>query len=62
MNDFMKEAVYGYNSKERKFTRDIEQSKYVSEESQKRNQTDGIHEHQVPKVRRSARDYDDFER
>lgn len=62
MNDFMKEAVYGYSSNERKITRDIEQPKYVSEESQERDQTDGIHEHKVSKVRRIARDYDDFER
>ena len=62
MNDFMKEAVYGYSSNERKITRDIEQPKYVSEESQERDQTDGIYEHKVSKVRRITRDYDDFER
>lgn len=62
MNDFMKEAVYGYSSNERKITRDIEQPKYVSEESQERNQTDGIYERTVSKVRRITRDYDDFER
>lgn len=43
MNDFMKETVYGYNSNERKITHDIEQPKYVSEESQKRDQTDWIY-------------------
>ena len=37
MNDFMKEAVYGYSSNERKITRDVEQPKYVSEEGQERN-------------------------
>ncbi len=37
MNDFMKEAVYGYSSNERKITRGIEQPKYVSEEGQERN-------------------------
>jgi len=62
MNDFMKEAVYGYSSNERKITRGIEQPKYVSEESQERNQTDGIHEHKVSKMQRHTRDYDDFER
>ena len=34
MNDFMKEAVYGYSSNERKFAGIIEQPKYVSEASQ----------------------------
>ena len=62
MNDFMKEAVYGYSSNERKITRDIEQPKYVSEKSQERDQTDGIYEHKVSKVRQISRDYDDFER
>ena len=37
MNDFMKEAVYGYSSNERKITRGIEQPKYVSEEGQERD-------------------------
>lgn len=62
MNDFMKEAVYGYSSNERKFARDIEQPKYVSEESQERDQADGAYEHTVSEVWRTAGDYDDFER
>ena len=35
MNDFTKEAVYGYGDKERNFTGKIVQPNYVSEESQK---------------------------
>ncbi|MBO6113406.1 MAG: hypothetical protein J6P45_10205 [Lachnospiraceae bacterium] len=62
MNDFMKEAVYGYNSNERKITRDIEQPHYVSEDSQERNPDNGVHECKMSKVRRITRDYDDFER
>ena len=62
MNDFMKEAVYGSSNSERKITRDIKQPKYVSEESQERDQANGIHEHKVSKVRRISGDYDDFER
>jgi hypothetical protein len=62
MNDFMKETVFGYSSNERKITRDIEQPKYVSEESQERDQTDGAYEHKVSKMRQFSRDYDDFER
>ncbi len=62
MNDFMKEAVYGYNSKERKITKNIEQPRYISEESKERNTTAGIYERKVSKVRHVARDYDDFER
>ena len=34
MNDFMKEAVYGYSSNERKISRDFEQPRYISEASQ----------------------------
>ncbi len=34
MNDFMKEAVYGYGNKERNFTGKIVQPNYVSEESE----------------------------
>ena len=34
MNDFMKEAVYGYGNKERYFTGKIVQPNYVSEESE----------------------------
>lgn len=62
MNDFMKEAVFGYSSNERKITRDIEQPKYVSEESQERDKADGAYEHKVSKMRQFSRDYDDFER
>ena len=62
MNDFMKEAVYGYRSNERKITRNIEQPKYVSEESQERDQTEGLYENKVSEMRRITRDHDDFER
>ncbi|MBR1476934.1 MAG: hypothetical protein IJ608_03110 [Lachnospiraceae bacterium] len=62
MNDFMKEAIYGYNSNERKITRDIEHPRYISERSQERDTADGIHKHKVSKVRRITRDFDDFER
>ena len=37
MNDFMKEAVYGYSSDERKITREFKEPKYVSEGSQETN-------------------------
>ena len=62
MNDFMKEAVYGYSSNERKISREFEQPRYISEKSQERTQADEEYEHKVSKVRRFTRDYDDFER
>lgn len=37
MNEFMKEAVYGYSDNERNITGELEQPKYVSEEGQKRD-------------------------
>lgn len=62
MNDFMKEVVYGYNDKERKFTRQFELPKYVSENSQERIDTDELHQRHMSPVRRITDDYEDLER
>lgn len=62
MNDFMKEAVYGYKKDERKFTRNIDQPKFVSEASQVGNQTNRDYEYKVSKMQKDSRDYDDLER
>lgn len=62
MNDFMKEAVYGYSSNERKISRTIEQPKYVSKTSQERNQTAGNHERNMSKMQNKSRDYNYRER
>ena len=62
MNDFMKEAVYGYSSNERKLTGVFESPKYISEESQARNQTDRAYGHTLPKMQRGSRNNNDLER
>ena len=62
MNDFMKEAVYGYSSNEREISRGIELPKYVSEASQERNHAFGNHEHNMPQMQDMSRDYNYRER
>lgn len=52
MNDFMKEAVYGYSSNERTITSSFEQPKYVSEESQEGNFTNGIYDSGLSEMQR----------
>ena len=58
----MKEVVYGYNDKERKFTRQFELPKYVSENSQERVNTNESHQCHMSPVRRISDDYEDRER
>ncbi len=62
MDDFMKEAVYGYSNGEKNISRNISPITYVSETSQ-----DGVSEKRgcergVSKMSRTSKDYDDFAR
>lgn len=62
MDDFMKEAVYGYSNGEKNITRNITPIKYVSEASQTGTGETGICDNNMPKVPRKTRSHDDFER
>lgn len=59
MDDFMKEAVYGYSSNERKIARDYKQPKYVREDSQEATSANGKDGHQMPQVQHKSH-YDDY--
>ena len=62
MDDFMKEVVYGYSNGEKNISYNITPINYVSEASQARTTERRIREHDMPKMSRTSRDYDDFER
>ena len=62
MDDFMKEAVYGYSNRERNITRDIPPLKYVNQSNQRRNDDKKSCDSHMSKVRKFTKDYDDFER
>lgn len=62
MTDFIKEAIYGYSTSERKLTGVIEQPHYVSEKSQNGDQGVGENQYTVSSMRRCSRNYYDIER
>jgi len=62
MDEFMKEAAYGYSSSERNISRDITPLKFISEKNTDGNKTVRKNNNSVSKMRRITKDYDDFSR
>lgn len=62
MDDFMKEVVYGYSSKERNISYDITPIHFVSESSKEGMVGNRGGKSDLSQMSRTSRDYDDFER
>lgn len=62
LDDFMKEALYGYPASEKNISREPAPIRYIREEGDERMDRARPDEHQVSKVRKLTRDYEDFGR
>lgn len=62
MDDFMKEVVYGYSNGEKNISYNITPINYVSEASEAGKTEKRVCNSSMPKMSRTSRDYDDFER
>lgn len=62
MNDFMKETLYGYNSDERKFTREFKYPRYVSEKGEERTENNAFHNSGMSAMQKNTRNNDYPER
>lgn len=61
MDEFMKEAVYGYSSSEKNITRNITPLRYIKEEEDYLKTTDKIKDKETSTLQQCSKDFDNFE-